>query len=185
MTPIASLARLNRRYACSAQWLDQWIAPLALLLMRLWVAIAFWHAGMVKIADPEGTKALFENLYHVPILAPAIAAALGTWVELVTPWLLGLGIAGRVTAMFLFIYNLLAVISYPDLWPHGFWSGLANWGDFPDHKVWAMMLLAVVARGPGRYSVDSILGRLWHRQTAEIDPDIDKYQYGPDQASGK
>ncbi|TAM73620.1 MAG: DoxX family protein [Candidimonas sp.] len=162
MTSTALIPRMNRCYSGATQWLQRWIGPLTLLLMRLWVAIAFWRAGVVKIADPASTQMLFESLYHVPLLAPAVAAVLGTWIELVTPWLLGLGIAGRITALFLFVYNLIAVISYPDLWPHGFWSGLINLGDFTDHKVWAMMLLAVVAWGPGKWSVDSVLEKLRH-----------------------
>jgi putative oxidoreductase len=166
MTNTALISCITSGYSRAMQWLEKWIGPLALLLMRLWVAIAFWRAGEVKIADPASTQMLFESLYHVPLLAPGIAAVLGTWIELVTPWLLGLGIAGRVTALFLFVYNLIAVISYPDLWPHGFWSGLINLGDFTDHKVWAMMLLAVVAWGPGKWSVDGILEKLRHGSVA-------------------
>lgn len=159
MTSTALIACMNSCYLRTMQWLEGRVGPLALLLMRLWVAIAFWRAGVVKFTDPASTQMLFESLYHVPLLAPGIAAVLGTWIELVAPWLLGLGIAGRATALFLFIYNLIAVISYPDLWPHGFWSGLMSVGDFTDHKVWAMMLLAVVAWGPGTWSVDGILGK--------------------------
>ncbi|TAL79082.1 MAG: DoxX family protein [Burkholderiaceae bacterium] len=167
MTSTALISRIASCHSRATRWLEKWIGPLALLLMRLWVAIAFWRAGVVKIADPAGTQMLFESLYHVPLLAPGIAAVLGTWIELVTPWLLGLGIAGRATALFLFVYNLIAVISYPDLWPHGFWSGLINLGDFTDHKVWAMMLLAVVAWGPGKLSVDRMLEKLRHGSIAQ------------------
>ncbi|TAN25608.1 MAG: DoxX family protein [Castellaniella sp.] len=154
------IVAMNGCHARLAQWLGRWIGPMALLLMRLWVADAFWRAGVVKFADPEGTRVLFENLYHVPVLTPGIAAVLGTWIELIAPWLLGLGIASRLTALFLFAYNLIAVISYPDLWPHGFWIGLVNLGDFADHKVWAMMLLAVMSWGAGTWSVDGIVRRV-------------------------
>lgn len=155
--------RLTTCYTCGASMLAFWIGPLVLLLMRLWVAIAFWHAGVVKLDDPTGTQFLFNQEYHVPLLSPDLAAVLGTWIELITPWLLGLGIAGRLTALFLFVYNIIAVISYPDLWPHGFWTGLFNTSDFADHKTWGLMLLAVVAWGPGRLSVDALLDRLWRK----------------------
>ena len=134
------------------------IEPLALLLFRWWVAMAFWKAGVVKFDDPSGTSYLFSYVYHVPLLSPAFAAFLGTWIELITPWLLGLGIFARPTAAFLFVYNIIAVISYPDLWPHGFWHGLVG-SDFSDHKIWGMMLLMVVARGAGTLSIDAWLGR--------------------------
>ena len=138
------------------------LGPLALLLFRAWVALAFWRAGVVKIEDPYGTQYLFNNEYHVPLLSGDVAAFLGTWIELITPWLLVVGLAGRLTALFLFVYNLIAVISYPDLWPHGFWTGLIGDG-FNDHKVWAMMLLAVISWGPGALSLDALLGRLRRR----------------------
>jgi len=138
------------------------LGPLALLLFRAWVALAFWRAGVVKIEDPYGTQYLFNNEYHVPLLSGDVAAFLGTWIELITPWLLVVGLAGRLTALFLFVYNIIAVISYPDLWPHGFWTGLIG-SDFNDHKVWAMMLLAVIAWGPGTLSLDALLGRLRQR----------------------
>ncbi|TAN29620.1 MAG: DoxX family protein [Castellaniella sp.] len=166
MTSTALITCINSCYPRITQWLESWVGPVALVLMRLWVAFAFWRAGVVKFTDPASTQMLFESLYHVPLLAPGIAAVLGTWIELIAPWLLGLGIAGRATALFLFFYNLIAVISYPDLWPHGFWSGLMNLGDFTDHKVWAMILLAVVAWGPGKWSVDGILGKLWRDNDA-------------------
>jgi putative oxidoreductase len=134
--------------------------------MRVWVAHAFWMAGLVKIADLAGTQALFESIYHVPLLSPVVAAMLGTWIELVAPWLLGLGIAGRLTALFLLVYNAIAVISYPDLWPHGLGAGLADASAFADHKIWAMMLLAVAAWGSGPLSVDALVGWLRRRWAA-------------------
>lgn len=138
------------------------LGPLVLLLFRVWVALAFWRAGLVKIADPSGTAYLFNNEYHVPLLSADVAAFLGTWIELIAPWFLLLGLGGRLTAVFLFVYNLMAVISYPALWPHGFWSGLVG-DDFNDHKIWAMMLLAIIAWGPGALSIDRLLARFWPR----------------------
>ena len=136
--------------------------PVALLLLRCWVALAFWKAGLVKFADPSGTAYLFENVYHVPLLPADFAAMLGTWIELITPWLLALGILARPTAAFLFVYNIMCVISYPDLWPHGLWHGFIGNG-FVDHKIWGMMLLVVIARGGGILSVDAVM--LWLRRT--------------------
>ncbi len=141
------------------------IEPVALLLLRWWVAMAFWKAGVLKFADPSGTAYLFSDVYHVPLLPPAFAAFLGTWIELIVPWFLGLGILARPTAIFLFIYNLICVISYPDLWPHGFWHGLVG-HDFTDHKIWGMMLLIVIARGAGTLSIDTALAGLRRRHPA-------------------
>jgi len=134
------------------------LQPLSLLLFRLWVALAFWRAGVVKLNDPMGTSYLFNYEYHVPILSPDLAATAGTWVELIVPWLLGFGLFGRISAIFLFVYNIIAVISYPDLWPHGLWAGLIG-HEFTDHKVWGLMLLAIVLFGPGKLSIDAAISK--------------------------
>lgn len=153
------LQSITGRYEQAAGWLLAGIGPLALLAMRLWVAVAFWNAGVVKFSDPIGTHYLFSHEYHVPLLNPDTAAFLGMWVELIAPWLLGLGLAGRVTAIVLFVHNAVAVISYPDLWPNGFWKDLFDTSAFADHKAWALMLLAVMALGPGKLSLDAWMAR--------------------------
>ncbi|MHB8405805.1 MAG: DoxX family protein [Gammaproteobacteria bacterium] len=141
-----------RKTTCALMW----AAPLSLLLFRLWVAVDFWRAGVVKISDMQSTVSLFQYIYHVPLLPPVAAAYIGTAIELILPWFLGLGLVGRLTAAFLFVYNIIAVISYPALWPHGLWAGF--WGsDFTDHKVWGLMLLAIVFFGPGKLSLDHLL----------------------------
>ena len=154
------LRQMTSCYTGSAHVAADWLGPVVLLLFRVWVALAFWHAGVVKIEDPYGTHFLFSTMYQVPLLSPDTAALLDTWIELIAPWLLGLGVAGRLTALFLFVYNIVAVISYPALWPHGFWLGLIG-SDFNDHKVWALMLLAVIAWGPGVLSIDGLAARFW------------------------
>ena len=149
---LTSICHLYRKTVCGLEWL----APVCLLLFRIWVAVDFFRAGLVKIADMQSTISLFTNVYHVPLLAPAVAAYLGTAVELILPWFLGLGLVGRLTAVVLFFYNIVAVISYPDLWPNGLWKDFWH-GGFTDHKVWGLMLLAIVLYGPSKLSLDYLL----------------------------
>lgn len=150
----------------------EWLSPVSLLLFRLWVAVDFWRAGVVKISDMQSTITLFQYVYHVPLLPAVTAAYLGTAVELITPWFLGFGLLGRLTALLLFVYNIIAVISYPALWPHGLWHGFWG-GDFTDHKVWGLMLLAIVLFGPGKLSLDHLLRKwvwpLFRTRTAAAD----------------
>jgi putative oxidoreductase len=134
------------------------LSPLALLLLRLFVALAFWRAGVVKWDDPSGTAYLVDNEYQVPLLAPAVAATLATWTELVLPWLLALGLGTRVVAAVLSVYNIVAVISYPALWPDGLWQGFIG-GDFTDLNAGCLMLLALLALGGGRWSLDALAAR--------------------------
>lgn len=157
------LRYLTSGYTGGAQVATDWLGPVVLLLMRVWVALAFWHAGVVKFEDPTGTQFLFESMYHVPLLPSDVAAVLGTWVELIVPWFLAFGLLGRPFALFLFIYNIIAFSSFPDLWPHGFWHGLFDTAEFADHKVWGLMLMAVIAFGPGKLSLDALLDAVWRR----------------------
>ena len=138
----------------------QYLRPLVDLSLRLWVADAFFRAGLVKIANMDSTIALFENEYHVPILPPDFAAYLGTGIELVVPLFLAFGLLGRLTAGFMFVYNVICVVSYPDLWPNGFWADLFG-GGFKDHKMWGIMLLVTFIYGPGKLSVDYVLGKFF------------------------
>lgn len=154
---------LSDGYRRAGEWLRVWLGPVVLLLLRVWVALAFWHAGVVKFDDPQGTQYLFESVYHVPLLSPDFAAVLGTWIELIVPWCVGLGLLGRPFALLLFVYNIIAFSSFPGLWPHGFWTGLFNTSDFADHKIWGVMLLAVIAWGPGRLSLDALITGAWRR----------------------
>lgn len=157
------MRRLATGYARTGAGFAIWLGPVVLLLIRIWVALAFWRAGVVKFDDPMGTQFLFNTTYQVPLLQPDLAAVLATWIELVVPWFVGLGLLGRFFALFLFIYNIIAFTSFPALWPHGFWTGLFGVSAFADHKTWGLMLLAVIAWGPGRLSVDALAGFLWKR----------------------
>lgn len=160
-------ARASTCYFRAADWLAIWLGSITLLCMRIWVALAFWHAGLVKLASPIGTQFLFISTYHVPLLPPDIAAGVATWIELIVPWFLGLGLFGRPFALFLFIYNIIAFSSFPGLWPHGFWHGLLGTTEFADHKIWGLMLMAVIAWGPGRISIDTLTGYVARHRRAE------------------
>ena len=93
--------------------LDCTLTPLFDLMIRLYVAEAFFKSGLTKIQDWSVTLALFEHEYRVPFLPVPLAAAMGTAGELILPILLALGLAGRFGAAGLLVVNAMAVISYP------------------------------------------------------------------------
>jgi putative oxidoreductase len=126
------------------------LAPLADLTLRLWVANVFFASGLTKIESFDTTVQLFTYEYQVPLLSPLVAAYVGTFVELFFPVLLALGLGGRLAALVLFAFNIVAVISYPDLNPAG----------LEQHYVWGLMLLVTLAHGPGKLSLDHLIARL-------------------------
>lgn len=120
------------------------LSPLGDLVLRCWVAYAFWISGLLKLRTWDSTLYLFEYEYAVPFLPPEIAAVLGTAVELCGPVLLAVGLFGRGAAALLFLFNIVAVVSYPDLGAAG----------IEQHKVWGVMLLVCLLHGPGNCSLD-------------------------------
>lgn len=133
----------------------QTLAPGVDLLVRILVASVFFQSGLTKIASWSSTVSLFENEYAVPLLSPAIAALLGTGVELFFPVLLVLGLGSRLAAAVLFVFNIIAVISYPDLGEIG----------LKDHLTWGLLLLVTLLHGPGRLSLDHLLERRYFGAT--------------------
>jgi len=132
---------------------SEWLKPPVALLTRVYVAWVFFTSGWSSVTDWETTIALFEVEYKVPLLSPMTAAVLGTFAELVLPVFLALGLGGRAAAFGLFLVNLVAVISYPDLRVEGSEAAL-GW-----HYLWGFMLLMLTAYGPGFWSLDRWLER--------------------------
>jgi putative oxidoreductase len=125
----------------------QAFSPAVDLAIRLYIAWVFFKSGLLKIQSWESTLALFEYEFAVPLLSPAVAAYLGTATELGLPVLLALGLAGRFAALALFAFNVIAVISYPDL------SDVGR----QHHLYWGLLLAMLAVHGPGRLSADGWL----------------------------
>ena len=125
------------------------LTPVIDLAVRLLVASVLFKSGLTTIANWDLTVALFTNEYAVPFLSPDLAALLGTGVELIFPVLLVLGLGARFSALVLFVFNVVAVISYPDLGEVG----------LRDHQTWGLLLLITLLHGPGKLSLDHVISR--------------------------
>jgi putative oxidoreductase len=126
--------------------------PVAILqfLLRISIASVFWHSGMTKIASWDTTIALFRDEYMVPILPPDLAAGLAATVELTCPVLLVLGLATRLaTVPMLGMTFVIEVFVYPEQWI--------------EHLMWASILVFILTRGPGAFSLDHLIARKFLR----------------------
>jgi putative oxidoreductase len=129
------------------------LQPVALLALRLYVSSVFFRSGLVKVSDWGATLALFHDEYKVPLLPPDVAAVVGASGELAFPVLITLGLMGRFGAAGLFVVNVMAVISYPQLWGFDCPAGIDA------HFYWGSILLALTLFGPGRLSLDELVLR--------------------------
>ena len=109
----------------------------------------FWLSGRTKVEGlftlTDTTFLLFREDYALPLIPPEIAAYLATGAEHLLPILLVLGLCTRVAA--LGVLAMTAVIQtfvYPAAWP--------------THLSWAAPMLLLLGRGPGRWSLDHVIG---------------------------
>jgi len=123
------------------------LSPVLDLVIRLWLAAVFFKLGLSKISSWDITIALFTYEYHVPLVLPAAAAVIAIAIELVFPAFLALGLEARLSSAVLFVFNLVAVVAYPDL----------SQEELKDHIYWGLLLLVPLVHGPGRISVDHVI----------------------------
>ena len=127
-------------------WLDRVPYTLLAIPLRVAVATVFWDSAMTHLANWQTTLELFETEYALPFLPPGPAAYLAVAIELSTPPLLLLGLSTRpVAAVLLGMTGVIEVFVYPLAWP--------------THIQWAAMLLVLLCRGPGNWSVDWLIRR--------------------------
>lgn len=125
---------------------------LALLFLRIGFGAIFFRSYQTKVEDgtlfelTDTTRFLFEEEYAgVPIPAD-IAAPLATYAEFFLPLLLLLGLGSRVAAAGLVIMTLMIqFFVYPDAW----WN---------PHMSWVAMGFILIVLGPGRISLDHLIG---------------------------
>lgn len=146
MTATASAPALRGPIQQLFTTLERFPMSVIVLLFRIGVAMVFFKSGLTKIASWDITVQLFADEYALPLLPPAIAAYLGTTVELAAPWLLITGFATRFGAGALLGMTLtIQIFVYPE-----------NWSE---HLMWASLLIYLLTRGPGPISVDHFIRR--------------------------
>ena len=67
--------------------------------------------------------------------------------------MLAIGLAGRFSALGLFVFNIIAAVSYPFLWTDEGSVGLMQ------HVYWGTFLLVTLLHGPGKLCVDYFIAR--------------------------
>ena len=129
-------------------WVERLI-PILDIALRIWVARVFFLSGLTKIQTWDSTLMLFEYEYAVPVIPFELAAYMATAGELILPVLIVLGLFTRFGLAGLFVLNLVAAISYPDISPAG----------IQQHTMWGLMMIVLVVHGPKLFSVDRWLDK--------------------------
>ena len=125
-----------------------WLSALAL---RIFPAAVFWQSGQTKVEGwriKDSAVYLFREEYKLPLIDPVIAAHLAAFAEHFFPLLLVIGLATRLSALALLAMTLvIQIFVYPGAWP--------------THGTWIACFLVLIAQGPGRVSLDHLIGARW------------------------
>ncbi len=118
------------------------------LVDRVAIAAIFFYSGRTKVEGflsvTDGAYVLFREEYKMPLIPPEIAAHMTAYAEHLFPILLVLGLFTRLSALALLGMTLvIQVFVYPDAWP--------------THLAWAGLLLYLIGRGAGAWSLDQLL----------------------------
>ena len=131
-------------------WLtaSQWIP---VLLVRLFIGYFFFETGWAKIGNLDGMAERFTG-WGIPF--PAFSAALSAYTELIGGALVALGLATRLAALPLAINMVVAilVVNIKRV------SGLDEFVELSE-PLYALVFLWLVVAGPGRASLDHLVGR--------------------------
>ena len=121
----------------------------AALALRVFPASVFFASGRTKVEGfsiADSTWFLFQHEYALPLIPSDWAAVMATLAEHILPVLLVLGLGTRLAALALLVMTLIIqIFVYPSAWQ--------------THGLWAACLLALIARGPGNWSLDHLSGR--------------------------
>jgi putative oxidoreductase len=136
-SPLLLMARVRA-------WLEA--VPYSVLAVPLRFAVAwiFWNAGQVKLINWQRTIELFRDEYQVPVIPPEIAATMALSIEITGPILLALGLFTRFAVLVMLgMTAVIQIFVYPDAWP--------------THLQWTAMMLVLLCRGAGTFSLDHFL----------------------------
>jgi putative oxidoreductase len=142
--------RFAQAYARTAQRIGGLVPDaLILLIARLGIAAIFFLSGRTKVEGwltiTSSTYDLFASEYALPLVPSDTAAHAATYSEHLFPILLVLGLFTRPAAAALLGMTLvIQIFVYPDAWP--------------THLSWAAILLPLIVRGSGHWSLDRALG---------------------------
>ena len=119
--------------------------PLLQLMFRLAVASVFLKAGLIKIRSWETTVQLFADEYKVPVLSADLAATMAATFEIGCATLLILGLGTRLATLpLLGMIVVIQTFVYPNA--------------YAEHLTWASILIFLLTRGGGPWSLDKALG---------------------------
>jgi putative oxidoreductase len=142
-------------FAATDSYADRGADTLA-LVARLFIGWLFLDFGWMKLINHEGTVRYLTGL-HVP--APELMYYPSMFAELLIGVALIFGIATRYTALFTFVYLIIATAIAHRYWEVPTAAVAAQYANFCKNLAIMGGALLLYVHGPGRFSIDAWLRR--------------------------
>jgi putative oxidoreductase len=137
---------MNTRIAAVYARLERFPLSWIQLAMRIAIGATFFRSGMLKFNSWEFAILLFRDEYQLPLIDPVLAARLATAMELGVPVFLALGLATRLaTLSLLAMVAVIQILVYPNAWS--------------EHLLWGSILVLLLTRGAGVFSIDYLIAK--------------------------
>ncbi|PDT82667.1 DoxX family membrane protein [Sinorhizobium sp. BJ1] len=145
-TPMSFSRTIYRVHDTVVEWATALPLSIVQLASRVAVAEVFWQSAQTKLASWPVTLQLFSFEYRLPLLDPGLTALMATAAELSGAAMLGLGLLARLASLMLLgVVATIQIFVYPDHWV--------------EHLMWTSLLLLILSRGAGVFSVDHLVAR--------------------------
>lgn len=167
---------------------EGWLLPtLARFVFLAVLFMFFWKSAMTKLGDGFFGFLSLSNGAYFQIVPKAVEAAsyqpanvsftadlivfFGTWGEIILPVLVVVGLLTRLAS--LGMIGFVVIMTYVDLTAHNLkpevvgtlFDGQVN-GIWDQRLLWVVLLFIPVLKGPGPFSLDFILGRVFRKRAA-------------------
>lgn len=158
-------------YGQQIQGLDRAAPLFALLLLRILIGWEFLDAGLEKYNGENWFAQVRDDfLFPFNLLPTEWSWAMATWFELVGGIALIVGLGTRFFAVSLMVLTIVATAAVH--WPAE-WGSLAElargyvitdkgYGNFKLPLIFLTMLIPLFFMGPGKISIDNIVGKIYN-----------------------
>lgn len=166
------------------QGAGEWLAPLGLRLLLAW---EFWESGIEKYRGENWFAGIQKDFpFPFNIVPTDISWGMATWFELIGGLALLFGLGTRFFAFSLFVLTIVATsaVHWPMDWQTlkdlamGYAISNDGFGNFKLPFLFAAMLLPLIFRGAGKFSIDALIAGFIYRDDSENILDLRAWSLG-------
>lgn len=166
------------------QGVGEWLAPLGLRLLLAW---EFWESGIEKYRGENWFSDIQSDFpFPFNIVPTDISWGMATWFELIGGLALLLGLGTRFFAFSLLVLTIVATsaVHWPMDWKTftdlamGYVISNDGFGNFKLPLLFAAMLLPLIFRGAGKFSLDALIAHFINKNDQENILDLRAWSIG-------